>query len=62
MEKLMSQRIQILKDKMLSAPRYASIEQARIITRVYSGKWNIYLFLKKSLIFKSCYGRIGNRF
>lgn len=35
MEKLMSQRIQILKDKMLSAPRYASIEQARIITRVY---------------------------
>ena len=48
----MSQRIQILKDKMLSAPRYASIEQARIITRVY----------QKSLIFKISYGRIGNRF
>ena len=30
-----SKRIDILKEKMLSSPRYASIEQARIITRVY---------------------------
>ena len=30
-----SERIGILKDKMLNVPRYASIEQARIITKVY---------------------------
>lgn len=30
-----SNRIKVLKDKMLSSKRYASIEQARIITRVY---------------------------
>ena len=30
-----TERIDILKDKMLAEPRYASIEQARIITRVY---------------------------
>ena len=30
-----NERIEILKKRMLEAPRYASIEQARIITRVY---------------------------
>ena len=29
------ERIQILKEKMLAEPRYATIEQARIITRSY---------------------------
>ena len=32
---IQTKRIDILKEKMLAAPRYASIEQARIITRVY---------------------------
>ena len=32
---IQTKRIDILKEKMLDAPRYASIEQARIITRVY---------------------------
>ena len=31
----MENRIQILKDKMLSQPRYVSMEQALIITRTY---------------------------
>lgn len=30
-----TKRIEVLQQKMLSSPRYASIEQARIITRVY---------------------------
>ena len=30
-----TQRIKDLKDKMLSEPRYASIEQALIITKTY---------------------------
>ena len=30
-----TQRIKDLKDKMLSEPRYASIEQALIITKIY---------------------------
>ena len=32
-----TQRIKDLKDKMLSEPRYASIEQALIITKTYQG-------------------------
>lgn len=53
MEKLMSQRIQILKDKMLSAPRYASIEQARIITRVYQENENLSIPKKRALSLKA---------
>ena len=30
-----NERIEILKKRMLESPRYASIEQARIISRVY---------------------------
>lgn len=52
MEKLMSQRIQILKDKMLSAPRYASIEQARIITRVYQENEHLSIPKKRALSLK----------
>ncbi len=40
-----TQRIKNLKEQMLSEPRYASIEQARIITRVY--KENEYLSVAK---------------
>ena len=53
MEKLMSQRIQILKDKMLSAPRYASIEQARIITRVYQENEYLSIPKKRALSLKA---------
>lgn len=53
MEKLMSQRIQILKDKMLSAPRYASIEQARIITRIYQENEHLSIPKKRALSLKA---------
>ena len=53
MEKLMSQIIQILKDKMLSAPRYASIEQARIITRVYQENEHLSIPKKRALSLKA---------
>ena len=53
MEKLVSQRIQILKDKMLSAPRYASIEQARIITRVYQENEHLSIPKKRALSLKA---------
>lgn len=49
----MSQRIQILKDKMLSAPRYASIEQARIITRVYQENEHLSIPKKRVLSLKA---------
>ena len=35
-ELVMKERISVLKDKMLSEKRYASIEQAKIITDTYS--------------------------
>ena len=53
MEKLMSQRIQILKEKMLSSPRYASIEQARIITRVYQDNESLSVSKKRALSLKA---------
>lgn len=34
-ELVMKERISVLKDKMLSEKRYASIEQAKIITDTY---------------------------
>lgn len=49
----MSQRIQILKDKMLSAPRYASIEQAHIITRVYQENEHLSIPKKRALSLKA---------
>lgn len=42
-------RITVLKDKMLSQPRYASIEQARIITRVYRENEGKPVILKRAL-------------
>lgn len=44
-----TKRIDILKEKMLSSPRYASIEQARIITHVY--KDNEDLSIPKSVLY-----------
>lgn len=42
-------RISILKEKMLSQPRYASIEQARIITRVYQENEELSTSKKRAL-------------
>lgn len=48
-----SKRIQILKEKMLDAPRYASIEQARIITRVYQENEELSIPKKRALSLKA---------
>ena len=37
---IQTKRIDILKEKMLDAPRYASIEQARINYESLQGKWS----------------------
>jgi formate C-acetyltransferase len=46
---IQTQRIDILKEKMLDAPRYASIEQARIITRVYKDNEDLSISKKRAL-------------
>lgn len=48
-----SARINTLKEKMLSEPRYASIEQARIITRVYKENEDKSVPLKRALSLKA---------
>ena len=48
-----SERIGILKDKMLNAPRYASIEQARIITKVYQENEGLSISKKRALSLKA---------
>lgn len=48
-----TQRIHILKEKMLNSPRYASIEQARIITRVYQQNENLSIPKKRALSLKT---------
>jgi formate C-acetyltransferase len=48
-----TKRIDILKDKMFSEPRYASIEQARIITRVYKENEDKSVVLKRALSLKA---------
>ncbi len=48
-----TQRIKLLKDKMLSSPRYASIEQARIITHVYQENENLSIPKKRALSLKA---------
>lgn len=45
-------RIKILKDKMLNSKRYASIEQARIITRVYQENESLSIPKKRALSLK----------
>lgn len=46
-------RISILKEKMLNTPRYASIEQARIITRVYKQNEELSIAKKRALSLKA---------
>lgn len=48
-----SKRIDLLKEKMLSSPRYASIEQARIITRVYQENQEKSIPYKRALSLKA---------
>lgn len=48
-----TQRIHILKEKMLNSPRYASIEQARIITHVYQQNENLSIPKKRALSLKT---------
>ncbi len=48
-----TERIDILKDKMLAEPRYASNEQARIITRVYKENEDKSTVLKRALSLKA---------
>lgn len=55
MEKLKnSERIETLKKKMLDEERFASIEQAKIITRVYQENENLSTPLKRALALKTC--------
>lgn len=49
----MRERIQLLKDKMLDEKRYASIEQARIITRVYKEHEDLSISMKRALSLKA---------
>ncbi len=44
-----TKRIDVLKEKMLNQPRYASIEQARIITRVYQENESLSVPKKRAL-------------
>lgn len=48
-----SERITILKEKMLNQPRFASIEQARIITRIYQENENLSTAKKRALALKA---------
>ncbi|MEG0453377.1 MAG: formate C-acetyltransferase/glycerol dehydratase family glycyl radical enzyme [Coprobacillus sp.] len=48
-----TERINILKEKMLSQPRYASIEQARIITRIYQENESLSVPKKRALSLKA---------
>lgn len=50
---LETNRIAVLKEKMLQEPRYASIEQARIITRVYQENENLSIPKKRALSLKA---------
>ena len=49
----MSLRIRALRDKMLSEPRYASIEQARIITNTYKANEGKPRILQRALALKA---------
>lgn len=50
---IMTDRIGILKDKMLSEPRYASIEQARIITDTYKANEGKPRIIQRALALKA---------
>lgn len=51
---IQTERITLLKDKMLNEQRYASIEQARIITRVYKDNESLSIAKKRALSLRAC--------
>lgn len=53
MELIQTKRISFLKEKMLSQPRYVSIEQARVITRVYQENEKLSIPKKRALSLKA---------
>ena len=55
-----SDRIEVLKNKMLDAPRYASIEQARIITRIYQENETLSIPKKRALSLKAALEELEN--
>lgn len=57
----MTRRIGYLKDKMLQEPRYASIEQARIITEVYQQNENRPRIIQRALALKAALEQIAIR-
>lgn len=50
---IQTERVSILKEKMLSQPRYVSIEQARIITRIYQQNEGLSIPQKRALSLKA---------
>ncbi|MBO6046925.1 MAG: formate C-acetyltransferase/glycerol dehydratase family glycyl radical enzyme [Erysipelotrichaceae bacterium] len=53
-----TERISLLKDKMLSSERYASIEQARIITRIYQENEELSIPKKRALSLRASFEEI----
>ena len=52
-------RIETLKDRMLSVPRYASIEQAKIITDTYKAHEGEPRIMQRAYSLKNCLEKIG---
>ncbi|MGB4985279.1 MAG: formate C-acetyltransferase/glycerol dehydratase family glycyl radical enzyme [Erysipelotrichaceae bacterium] len=50
----MKKNIQVLKNKMLKEKRYVSIEQSRIVTRIYQQNEHLSTSIKRALAFKAC--------
>lgn len=57
-ELIMSQRIKNLKQKMLSEKRYASIEQALIITETYKENEDKPVIIKRALALKNSLSKL----
>ncbi len=56
---VMTDRIKTLKDRMLAEPRYASIEQAKIITETYKQHENEPRILQRAYSLKACLENIN---
>ena len=54
-----TERIESLKDRMLSVPRYASIEQAKIITETYKKHEDEPRILQRAYSLKACLEKIA---
>ena len=58
-ELVMKERISVLKDKMLSEKRYASIEQAKIITDTYKQHEDEPRIMQRAYSLKNCLEKIN---